>query len=480
MAVVDPTQRFSLAAYLSTRIVRQHATHQEGPFRQLAHQVKGYLDESLNRSDSAEFLQLQHEAIVGKRGAQNTFKNLIAEYLRRHLLEDVPYPPYYPNLTEAIFEKLYGLGPLSHWFRQPDLQSAEINGTAILYHRGGGKEVQSFGYESLQEVQTLLTRLTMRDASTQVNEFAPFEELEMENGTRVTIWVPPVTPHPVLVFRKFPFRTFTFEAEAKHHTVDGAPEALEWLQLLAVPLLNVVISGPKNSGKTTLSKVWYNYRPAHYQTATVERDMYEVRLTQDFRDRAPWIKSFRLTEDQIRGFLPGLLRSDCKWLFFPEVRSVEVDLALGAAEQGFPVLMTFHATDVVNMPGTLARRVIDAYPHRSFLAEYLRIARTLDVVVRMDELSDGTKVMESIDVLHFDDLTNTLRIHPWARYDLDEKIWRYRCDIPPRLESRMRRDLGSARYARFHDLFTHLARDRPLEAPVLRPDLNVFVRTEAN
>lgn len=477
MAALELQGKFCLAGYLSTRIVRQHTTHQDAPFRQLCRQVKEHLDDSLNRVDSAEFLQLQHEAIIGKRGAQTTFKRLISEFLRRELLDDVPYPPYYASLTEGVFEKLYGLGPLSHWFRQPQLQSAEVNGTAILYQRGAGKELQDFHYESLDEVQTLITRLTMRDASTQVNEFAPFEELEMENGTRVTIWVPPVTPHPILVFRKYPFRVFTFAEEARHHTVDGTPEAQEWLQLLAAPLLNVVISGPKNSGKTTLAKVWYHYRPPHYQTATVERDMYEIRLTQDFRDRAAWIKPFRLTEAQIRDFLPGLLRSDCKWIFFPEVRSVEVDLAFGAAEQGFPVLMTFHATDVVNMPGTMARRVIDAYPHRSFLSEYLRIGRTLDLVVRMEELPDGTKILESIDAIVFDDLTNTVTIHPWMRYDYDDHHWHYRFDVPASLAKRLHRELGS-QYARFIELFSRLAQQQPLIADVLRPDLNVFVQRE--
>lgn len=478
MTQADPTQKFCLASYLSTRIVRRHVTQQDGPFRQLCRQVKEYLDEALNRADSGDFLQLQHDAIIGKRGAQNTFKNLIAEYLRRELLNDVPYPSYYLNLTEAVFEKLYGIGPLSHWFRQLELQSAEINGTAILYQKGAGKDLQPFQYESVAEVQTLITRLTMRESSTHVSELSPFEELEMENGTRVTIWVPPVTPHPILVFRKYPFRTFTVEEEARHHTVDGAPEALEWLKLLAEPLLNVIISGPKNSGKTTLAKVWYAYRPAYYQTATVERDIYEARLAQDFRARAPWIKTFRLNEEQIRSFLPGLLRSDCKWVFFPEVRSVEVDLAMGAAEQGFPVLMTYHATDVVNMPGTLARRVIDAYPHRSFLSEFLRIAQTLEIVIRMDELPDGTKVLESIDALHFDDITNTLSMHPWVRYNPDQRNWLYHCDIPPRVHARLQRDLG-VRYDRFRMLFEHLERQRPLDAPVLRPDLNVFVRKES-
>lgn len=478
MALADPTQsKFCLASYLSTRIVRQHATHQDGPFRALTRQVKEHLDESLNRSDSGDYLQLQHDAIIGKKGAQNTFKNLIAEFLRRELLDDVPYPSYYPSLAEAVFEKLYGIGPLSHWFRQPEQQSAEINGTAILYQHGAGKELQAWRYESVAEVQTLITRLTMRESSTHVSELSPFEELEMENGTRVTIWVPPVTPHPIVVFRKYPFRNFTWEEEARHNTVDGSAEVLEWLALLAEPLFNVVISGPRNSGKTTLAKVWYRYRPAHFQTATVERDMYEIRLSQDFPERAPWIKPMRLTEDQFRTFLPGLMRSDCKWLFFPEVRSVEVDLAIEAAERGFPVLMTWHAANVVNMPGILARRVIDAYPHRSYLSEFLRIAQTLEIVVRMEELSDGTKVLQSIDALHFDDLSNTLSIHPWVRYDPDRRNWLFHCDIPPGIHARLQCDLG-ARYDRFRSVFESLERQRPLDAPVMRPDLNVFVRKD--
>ena len=478
--VYDPTKRFSIADYLTTLAARKAREDKHSAFKTLAKSVKSHIENRQMSLNADEFLQLQHNAIIGKRSAIETFKAMILDFLRKNSLENIDFPSYYPNLTEAIFQEVYGLGPFSHWFTLKDNQSAEINGTAILYQKGGGKEEQPFRFESIQAVNKLINHLLMRNAENQINELSPFEELEMENGTRVTIWVPPVVPEPIVVFRKFPFKDFSFEAEAKHQTIEYSPEAIAWFKLLAEPLLNVAITGQRNSGKTTLTKVWYAYRPKQYQMGTVEIKTKEIRLEEDFPDRKSLIKPIVLNKRHLDNAMKGLLRSDCKWLLFPEIREDEANLAFEIADDGFPIMFTFHSTDTLNLPATIARRILKGFPQYSFFSEFMRVAGRMHIVIRMEEdVHTGAKIVYAMDAIELNERTNEVIIYPWVRYDEDLKIWQYQDDyIPPFIERKMKQDLRE-RYQEFLRLFRSLAEKHPLHLEPMKPDINAFTRKEA-
>lgn len=477
--VYDPAKRFSLSDYLTTLAVRKAREDKHSAFKTLAKTVKSHIENRQMTINADEFLKLQHNAIIGKRSAIETFKAMILDFLRKNSLENVDYPNYYPNLKEAIFQEVYGLGPFSHWFTLKENQSAEINGTAILYQKKGGKEEQPHKFENIQAVNKLINHLTMRNADTQINELSPFEELDMENGARVTIWVPPVVPQPIIVFRKFPFKEFTFEAEAEHQTIENSRDAIAWFKLLAEPLLNVAITGQRNSGKTTLTKVWFTYRPKQYQMGTVEIKTKEIRLEEDFPDRAALIKPIILQKRHMDNAMKGLLRSDCKWLLFPEIREDEANLALEMADDGFPIMFTFHSTDTLNLPATIARRILKGFPQYSFFSEFMRVAGRIHIVIRMEEdVHTGAKIVHAIDAIELNEKTNEVTIYPWVRYDEETARWNYQADnIPSAIEKKMKQDLRQ-KYDEFVQLFRILSSRHPLHLEPMKPDINAFTRKE--
>ncbi|MCL4366122.1 hypothetical protein M1437_02750, partial [Patescibacteria group bacterium] len=97
-------------------------------YKKVKEQIETYFEDSLEKEISEEMINLKHNAIIGEPKASKRLKDEIADYLRKFNLMQSTFPSHYPSLVEALFEDIFGLGPLSTWRNYPNSQSAQIIG----------------------------------------------------------------------------------------------------------------------------------------------------------------------------------------------------------------------------------------------------------------------------------------------------------------------------------------------------------------
>ncbi|MFD1674151.1 ATPase, T2SS/T4P/T4SS family [Alicyclobacillus fodiniaquatilis] len=414
---------------------RVHGASDHG-FKKLCDTFDDYLD-TLHDRKGDDYLERQHGAIVGDVAAKSYFIDEIHNFLRaRPEFQQVGFPTHYPNLAEAIFQQVLGFGPLSIWFQNPT-EAAHVIGTKILFQRSGSnrKEIQSFRFESLDQVYQLIRSITLWDPLTQVSATTKWTEVNMLDGTRVTIIVPPLSSYPMLIFRQYPFKSFTFEHEAQRKTIDTASTRL-W-KILSRLMLNTVVTGFRGSGKTTFLKVIYGARDEDMTVITVERDTFEIRLDEAFPERAGYILPVRPSLDMMTDLFAVFLRADAHYIIVPEMRSGEIEIVLRSKERGNGYLVTYHGQDIPYLPAEMARLSLERFPSRDYQSELIRAAKSLDVAVWMDELPNGRKVVLGVYAFSYSEETGDIEVVPWVVYDRQSETWSYSDYIPAPMAAKL-------------------------------------------
>ena len=104
----------------------------------------------------------------------------------------------------------------------------------------------------------------------------------MDDGTRIKVMIPPRTPMPVIVFRRFVVRNYSFENQVALKTIPKSDVQL--YKDLARTHLNTVIAGQVESGKSTFLKSMYGARKSIYSSILIENHP-ETYIWRDFPER---------------------------------------------------------------------------------------------------------------------------------------------------------------------------------------------------
>ena len=433
----------------------------EVPFEKTLDALRTFLEDELGSKDESEYLARKYAAIIGDMAAKQHFLERIHDFLRKNPgYQNTHYPSYYPDLAEALFQHQIGFGPMSVWFAHPT-ESATVNGTQILFGVPGHHEklVQPFEFDSLDQVKRLIRTLTLTDANNQVNQTSTWTQVDMLNGTRVTIFAPPLAETYTLVFRQYLFTRYTFEHEADVGTVGR--ESVAWWRLLSRLMLSMLTTGVRRSGKTTFLKVIYEARDPELDIVTVERGTFEAHLRRDFPKRAAHIFALKSPLEDMNSLFPAFLRTDAHYIMVPEIRSMEVDLAIQSRERGGGWLGSYHGQYVLNIPLELANLSLEIHPNRNHRSTYIRAVQSLDVVITMWEDSTGRKIVTGVYAYEYDHEKEAFTVTTWAKYRRETDDWSYHCDIPPQMDARLRETHPEV-YHHFLDEFHRLAEDHPL------------------
>lgn len=430
-------------------------------FHRACQVLQEYLD-AMHEDNLAGYRKDLYDAVRGVPVAKAKFMSEIQAFLRLHPeYRSLHYPNYYDTLTEALYEHQLGFGPMSVWFKHPT-EKAQVNGTTIQFSVPGSnrKVLQPFQFDSIDQVERLIRSITMGDPLNQVNEMNPTTEVEMVNGSRVTIFVKPMTrDHPILIFRQYLVKQFSFDYLAQVETID--PKAILWWQALSRLMLSVLVTGFRGSGKTTLLKILFGARDPDLTVLSVETGTFEIRLEEAFPDRSSYILPLRSQLDDMNDHFPKFLRSDVHYVVVPEVRSHEVEILLKSGERANGVLASYHDRDVYGLPEALARLSVERYPHFHYEHEVRRAAKSLDIVILMDELDDGRKVIQGVYLYDYDPVSSELSIVPWTEFDMRENRWKYHCTIPEHFKKRV-----AMRYRHAYDTFLSEFRKLESQAPL--------------
>lgn len=385
-------------------------------------------DRNTDSQQSLERLELQHRAIIGEPKAVKVFKDEIADFVRNNNLSNTVFPRCYADLSTAVFQEVYGWGPLAMWWELAESQSALVLGTQIFYDG----VLQAERFSSIDRVWELIQSLCLKDACSRINTQQPDLEVEMYDGTRVSISVPPRGQEFEITFRKFILEDFSLENLVNLGTIPE--EALPIFQGLARGLPNTLFVGPVRSGKSHTLKafVYERFRDRSYTVVSMETH-FELALRK-MLPHAPIIEK-QAGADELHKIFKTVLRKDLDFGIMGEIRSVEAECAMLLCERGTRgFLGTFHITHPHNIPGSWARLIMDRFPNRSYAAEAMRVTENLDIVIVQEELPDRRKKrIKSVVELRFDPFSLQVATHEIMRYDYIHDSWTYKMDLSDQL-----------------------------------------------
>lgn len=423
-------------------------------------------DKMIKESERAERQRIEHQATLGNKDSMDMLIDEINSFLRDSPYQNISYDPMFDSLSHAIFEHIYRFKNFYKWQNYPNSPSAKILGKEIWFKIDGKFVKQDEEFSSIEEVEEIIRLLQQNNPNFTVNEKQPQGELDLPDGTRITLTIPPRTLYPTIVFRRFIVNNFSFEEQVRYGTI--AREDIPIFQTLARVRANMVIAGGVESGKSTMLKTFYAERPADLVALMIETHP-ETFLKRDFPERL--VHEFSISDADIRSVLKTILRFDHDYVIMQEVRGVEADAAIDGASRGATgLLMTYHVTEPSKVCEQLAQHILDVYPSRRYVNEVRRVSQTLNLGVTMKTFPGNKKRVTSVFEVNYDYNTDKAWISYLMKYDSINHRWEYNDQLSDSLVQLLNEE-GDTTLANFRTLMAERKDFSPMQENSIQPIL---------
>jgi Flp pilus assembly CpaF family ATPase len=306
-------------------------------------------------------------------------------------------------LARAVHDQRYGLGPLTGYLDDPQVENVDINGcdqvwiTYATGERVAGPPVAASDDALISMIRTWSARggQTARDFSAAT----PLVNVALTAGARLTATMS-VTPRPCLSVRRHGQRDVTLAGLAELGTVDAALAA--FLAAAVRSRCNIIVTGGVSAGKTTLLRAMAGEIPPGERIATLES---ECELYLHELGRHPDVIAFEAREPNSEGvggislhdLIAHALRHNPRRILVGEVRRGEIMPMLEAMNSGQEGSMcTMHA----NSPAEAFDRILILGLRGGLaLAEraiHILVGMAVDLIVHIRRGYDGTRTVRYV------------------------------------------------------------------------------------
>jgi pilus assembly protein CpaF len=356
------------------------------------------LDELRDRTRESLMRDVSRKLGGAERDPQ-ALKALVADELDRLIVDasSLLSGPERQRLASLIIDDVLGYGPIEPLLADPGISEVMVNGTQPIYvERRGRIEMTNLRFRSADHLKSIIVRIAA-SMGRRIDESSPMVDARLADGSRVNAVIPPLAVDgPVLTIRKFAADTMT----AKDLVTRGSLSrpALALLAAAVKGRLNILVSGGTGTGKTTFLNVLSTFIPASDRIVTIE-DAVELKLRQHhvirLECRAANIegKGAVSTRDLVRNSLR--MRPDR--IIVGECRGPEALDMLQAMSTGHDgSLGTLHANTPADALSRLETMVMMAGLDLPARAIRDQLASAVDVIVQLDRLRTGARVVGSI------------------------------------------------------------------------------------
>jgi pilus assembly protein CpaF len=184
-----------------------------------------------------------------------------------------------PQLSQVqyweIRQRLYALhgalGPLGELLARDGVEDIHIDGLRSAYLEfGDRREVLPPTFESEDELGSLV-RFYAEQAGKHFDPANPIVTITLRDGSRLNAILPPIAKPLAITIRKQQLRRFLTLADlAASGTIPSA--AIPLLEAAVRARLNIILSGPTGTGKTTLARVLALLIPEGERTCVLETE----------------------------------------------------------------------------------------------------------------------------------------------------------------------------------------------------------------
>ncbi|MCP3989146.1 MAG: CpaF family protein [Actinomycetia bacterium] len=301
------------------------------------------------------------------------------------------------ELASTLIDDVLGYGPIEPLLADPSVSEVMVNGTdAIFVERGGQIELTTARFRSEEHLRQIIVRIAAA-VGRRVDESSPMVDARLADGSRVNAVIPPLAVDgPALTIRKFGADTLT-----AHDLVEGGSltqPALDLLSSIVLGKLNIIVSGGTGTGKTTFLNVLSSFIPPTDRIVTIE-DAVELRLRQRHVVRLETKTANIEGRGAIgtRELVRNSLRMRPDRIIVGECRGAEALDMLQAMNTGHDgSLGTLHANNAEDALTRLETMVLMAGLDLPSRAIREQLASAIDVIVQLERLRDGARVVSSI------------------------------------------------------------------------------------
>jgi flagellar protein FlaI len=256
----------------------------------------------------------------------------------------------YENIQYRLNRDIVGLGPLEPIMRDPANEDIHVIGRDECYvdHAVYSMLETTVEWNSSEKFDQWLRNMGERIGDP-LSDSDPIVDSTLPDGSRLNvIYSDDVSlKGPSLTIRQGDETPLSMFQITKWGTLSPRLAAYLWLCLENEQTVFVV--GETASGKTTTLNAAFSFIPRDAKIYTAEdtaevippHDTWQQLLTREGEDESTSVDMFDL--------VAAALRSRPDYIILGEVRGAEGRMAFQAAQTGHPVMLTFHASDIVSM-----------------------------------------------------------------------------------------------------------------------------------
>lgn len=301
------------------------------------------------------------------------------------------------ELKQRLYNSIKKLDILQELLEDDSITEIMVNGSdSIFMERNGSIERWNKKFESENKLSDVAQRIAAM-SNHMVNEASPIADTRLEDGSRVSIVLPPVAINgPIITIRKFFNKPITIDRLIELESI--TPEAAQFLEKLVKSRYNIFISGGTGSGKTTFLNVLSDYVPDDERVITIE-DSAELQLhniNNIVRLEARVANSEGTNAVSIRDLIKASLRMRPDRIVVGEVRGPEAIDMLQAMNTGHDgSLSTGHANSPKDMLTRLETMVLMGMD-MPVSAIRSQISSAIDIIVHLARLRDKSRKVVQI------------------------------------------------------------------------------------
>jgi pilus assembly protein CpaF len=301
------------------------------------------------------------------------------------------------RVFHQVIDDLLGYGPIQPLLDDPSISEIMVNGArAIFIERNGELFETEVHFEDDVQVLRIIDRM-IHPLGRRVDRDHPMVDAHLPDGSRVNAIIPPAAVDgPSITIRKFLQNRMTIEDLIRVGTLNE--HMAEFLQACVVARLNIVISGPTSSGKTTFLNVLTGFIPGQQRIVTIE-DAVELQLKQRHVIR---LETQAATMDgsgavSTRDLVRNALRMRPDRIIVGEVRSGETLDMIQAMNTGHHgSITTVHSNAPRDAIARMETMAMMAGLDMPLLAIRRQIASAVNLIIHISRLTDGSRKITHI------------------------------------------------------------------------------------
>lgn len=299
-------------------------------------------------------------------------------------------------LVKQIFDAVRGFDILQVLLDNPSITEIMVNGPQRIYIEENGRlALTDLSFENRQHLVQVICRFFGR-ANKLINETSPIAGMRLADGSRIHAVLPPAAPDgPCLSIRRFTGIKPNLQSLIERQTISQT--AADYLVNAVRNKQSIFVSGGTGTGKTTFLNALSAYIPPQERIITIE-DSPELNLKLgnvvrlESRQAGPSGQGEVTLEDLIKSSLR--LRPDR--IIVGEIRGGEALEMIQAMSTGHPGSMsTGHGNSCQEMVDRICLLML-INSHLPWEAVRRLTATALDLIVHLERLADGRRVVKEI------------------------------------------------------------------------------------